>query len=133
MPQSLNFSSTAKAGQVFFRTPYTPSAVTVAGSNAGFTAAAGGFNLDSAATADQLVVATVSIPDSYAAMVRAAFVDDIAVSATTGTLPTADGIQVIANAASPTVAELLGYCRELEAKVEAITAAMRASFQMSAS
>lgn len=132
MPQTITLQSTAKAGQVFFRTPFAPSAVTVAGSSAAFTAATGGFNLDTAATADQVVVATVSVPDSYAAMSRAAFVDDIAVSATTGTLPTADGIQVIANAASPTVAELLGYCRELEAKVEAITAAMRASFQMSA-
>ncbi len=48
----------------------------------------------------------------------------VAVTATTGTLPTVDGAVTIANAATPTVAELLAYCTELNAKVAAITAAL---------
>jgi len=51
---------------------------------------------------------------------------DITTEATTGTLPTPDGAVTIANAATPTVAELQEYCVELEAKVEAILAALRA-------
>lgn len=54
-----------------------------------------------------------------------AAIDDIAVSATTGTLPTAAGTLVIADAAAPTVVELLAYARELEAKLESALAAMR--------
>ena len=37
-------------------------------------------------------------------------------------LPTADGTMTIADAASPTNAELLEYCRELEAKVNSLLA-----------
>ena len=47
---------------------------------------------------------------------------DLTVTATTGTLPTADGSVTIADAAAPTNAELLEYCVELEAKVEALLA-----------
>lgn len=50
---------------------------------------------------------------------------DITITATTGTLPTADGSVTIADAASPTNAELLEYCVELEAKLEAALAALR--------
>ena len=50
---------------------------------------------------------------------------DITTTATTGTLPTADGSVTIADAASPTNAELLEYCRELESKLESALAAMR--------
>lgn len=50
---------------------------------------------------------------------------DLTVTATSGTLPTANGSVTIANAATPTVAELLEYCRELEAKLEALLAAQR--------
>lgn len=48
------------------------------------------------------------------------------VTATTGTLPTADGATTIANAASPTVAELLEFCVENRAKIAAIIAALKA-------
>ncbi|MER8504117.1 hypothetical protein [Mesorhizobium sp. M0204] len=41
----------------------------------------------------------------------------LTVAAATGTLPTASGRVTIANAASPTVVELLEYCRELEARL----------------
>ena len=51
---------------------------------------------------------------------------NITTTATTGTLPTANGSVTIANAASPTNAELLEYCRELEAKLESALAALRA-------
>jgi hypothetical protein len=51
-------------------------------------------------------------------VVQPAAIADLTVTATTGTLPTATGSQVIANAASPTNAELLKYCVELEAKLE---------------
>jgi hypothetical protein len=50
---------------------------------------------------------------------------DITTTATTGTLPTADGSVTIADAASPTNAELLEYCVELEAKLESALAALR--------
>jgi len=50
---------------------------------------------------------------------------DITTTATTGTLPTADGTMTIADAASPTNAELLEYCTELEAKLESALAALR--------
>lgn len=48
------------------------------------------------------------------------------VTATTGTLPTANGSVTIANAATPTVAELLEFCVELKAKLDAAVAAMKA-------
>ena len=50
---------------------------------------------------------------------------NITTTATSGSLPTANGSVTIANAASPTVAELLEYCVELEAKLEAALAALR--------
>jgi len=50
---------------------------------------------------------------------------DITTTATSGTLPTADGSVTIADAATPTVTELLEYCVELEAKLEAALAALR--------
>ena len=50
---------------------------------------------------------------------------NITTTATTGTLPTADGSVTIADAAAPTVDELLEYCVELEAKLEAALAVLR--------
>jgi hypothetical protein len=47
---------------------------------------------------------------------------ELSATATTGTLPTADGTMTIADAASPTNAELLEYCRELESKVNSLLA-----------
>lgn len=41
-------------------------------------------------------------------------------TATTGSLPTADGTVTISDATTPTVGELLEYCVELETKLEAI-------------
>lgn len=61
-----------------------------------------------------------------AGAVQSAHVADITATATTGTLPTADGIVTIADAASPTNAELLEYCVELEAKVNSLLAFARA-------
>lgn len=48
------------------------------------------------------------------------------VTATTGSLPTANGSVTIANAATPTVAELLEFCVENKAKIDAIVAALKA-------
>ena len=48
------------------------------------------------------------------------------VTATTGTLPTPSGATTIANAATPTVAELLEFCMENRAKIAAIIAALKA-------
>lgn len=48
------------------------------------------------------------------------------VTATTGSLPTVDGATTIANAATPTVAELLDFCVENRAKIAAIIAALKA-------
>lgn len=47
----------------------------------------------------------------------------VTATATTGSLPTANGSVTIANAATPTVTELLEFCVELNAKIAAITAA----------
>ena len=56
------------------------------------------------------------------AAVQSTHVADITTTATSGTLPTPNGTVTINNAASPTNAELLEYCVELEAKVEALLA-----------
>ena len=53
---------------------------------------------------------------------QSSHVADLSATATTGTLPTANGTMTIADAASPTNAELLEYCRELEAKVNSLLA-----------
>lgn len=50
----------------------------------------------------------------------------LTVTATTGTLPTPNGTVTIANAATPTVAELLEFCVELKAKQDAIVTALKA-------
>lgn len=60
-----------------------------------------------------------------AAGTQASAIADLTVTATTGTLPTPNGTVTIANAASPTVAELQEYCVELETKLEAVLAALR--------
>ncbi|MCY1244478.1 hypothetical protein D9M72_575530 [compost metagenome] len=49
----------------------------------------------------------------------------LTVTATTGTLPTPNGSVTIANAATPTVAELLEFCVELKAKVDAAVSALQ--------
>lgn len=56
-----------------------------------------------------------------------AAVADLAHSTSSGSLPTPDGTVNISNAASPTNAELLAYCVELEAKLEAALARLRES------
>lgn len=60
-------------------------------------------------------------------IVQGTAVADITVTATTGTLPTANGSITIADAAAPTNAELLEYCRELEATLESLLARVRAT------
>jgi len=67
------------------------------------------------------------------AAVQSTHVADLSATATTGTLPTADGTMTIADAASPTNAELLEYCRELEAKVNSLLAFASAHGLMAAS
>lgn len=57
---------------------------------------------------------------------QVAAIAGLTVTASTGSLPTPDGSVTIAVASSPTVAELLEYCVELEAKLEAALSAMRA-------
>lgn len=54
-----------------------------------------------------------------------AAVANITTTATAGTLPTANGTVTIADAATPTVTELLEYCVELEAKLEAALSRLR--------
>ena len=56
------------------------------------------------------------------AAVQSTHVADLAATATTGTLPTADGTMTVADAAAPTNAELLEYCLELEAKINSLLA-----------
>jgi hypothetical protein len=51
----------------------------------------------------------------------------VAVTATTGTLPTPNGATVIANTATPTVVELLDLCMELKAKQDLMATAIQAN------
>jgi YD repeat-containing protein len=60
-----------------------------------------------------------------APVVQPAAVADITTTATSGSLPTPDGSVTIADATTPTVAELLEYCVELEAKLEAALGHLR--------
>jgi len=57
--------------------------------------------------------------------VQPSAIANITTTATTGTLPTANGSVTIADAAAPTVSELLEYSVELESKLEAALAALR--------
>lgn len=50
---------------------------------------------------------------------------NMSVTATTGSLPTPNNAVVIANTATPTVVELLEFCVELNAKLVAMTAAIK--------
>lgn len=54
-------------------------------------------------------------------------VSDLGHSTSSGSLPTADGTVNISNAASPTNAELLAYCVELETKLEQVLNRLRES------
>lgn len=45
----------------------------------------------------------------------------VAVTATLGSLPTANGSVTIADAATPTVAELLELCMELKAQIDVLS------------
>jgi hypothetical protein len=58
-------------------------------------------------------------------VVQPTAVADITTTATSGSLPTPDGSVTIADAATPTVTELLKYCVELEAKLEAALGHLR--------
>jgi hypothetical protein len=60
-----------------------------------------------------------------APITRPTAVPNISVSFTTGGTPTANGSVTVANSASPTNAELLDYCVELEATLENLLARLR--------
>jgi hypothetical protein len=60
-----------------------------------------------------------------APVVQPTAVADITTIATSGSLPTPDGSVTIADATTPTVTELLEYCVELEAKLEAALSRFR--------
>jgi hypothetical protein len=59
-------------------------------------------------------------------VVQPSAIANITTTASSGTLPTPNAAVTIANAASPTNVELLEYCVELESKLEATLAALRA-------
>lgn len=69
----------------------------------------------------------VATSSRYGTVKQGVAVANLTVTATSGSLPTANGSVTIANAASPTVAELLEYCVELETKLEAALASLRTS------
>lgn len=69
---------------------------------------------------------TAQIKGAVAAKTEVAALTANTVTATTGTLPTPNGATTIANAATPTVAELLEFCMENRAKIAAIIAALKA-------
>lgn len=61
------------------------------------------------------------------AVLQAGAVAALTVTATSGSLPTANGSITIANAATPTVAELQEFCVELNARLNALRTALQAS------
>jgi hypothetical protein len=71
--------------------------------------------------------ASTSLLGFYGAtpVVQPAAVANITTTATAGTLPTPDGSVTVADADAPTVTELLEYCVELEAKLEAALGHLR--------
>ena len=66
------------------------------------------------------------IKGAVAAKTQVAALTANTVTATTGTLPAPNGSTTIANAAVPTVSELLEFCVENRAKIAAIIAALKA-------
>lgn len=66
------------------------------------------------------------IDDAVADKAQVVALTNMTVTATSGTLPTPNNAVTIANAATPTVAELLEFCVELNAKIVAMTAALKA-------
>lgn len=58
-------------------------------------------------------------------VVQQSAIADITVSASSGTLPTANGSITVSNAASATTTELLEFCVELESKIESALAVLR--------
>jgi hypothetical protein len=73
---------------------------------------------------------TVTVPNASGTVVlrpAAAVIAPITSTAGEGALPTADGSITIADPAVPTVVELLEYCTELEAKLEAVLTALNAT------
>jgi hypothetical protein len=60
-------------------------------------------------------------------VVPGAAIPALTVTATAGTLPVANGSVTVAAATTPTVNELLEYCQELNAKVNALRSALTAA------
>jgi hypothetical protein len=60
-------------------------------------------------------------------VLKAATVAAPTATATSGSLPTADGAVTIADATTPTVVELLEYCTELRAKQAALITSLQAA------
>ena len=79
-----------------------------------------------AATARTAIGFDAAARAAVAAKAQIAALSAMTATATAGTLPTANGSVTIANAATPTVAELQEFCVELKAKVDAIVAALKA-------
>ena len=69
---------------------------------------------------------TAQMTSATSAKTQVVAITPVTATATTGTLPTANGSVTIANAATPTVVELLEFCMELKAKQDALVAALKA-------
>ena len=72
--------------------------------------------------------ATATTPGS---VLKAATVASVTATATTGSLPTANGSVTVADASTPTVTELLEYCTELNAKLAALIASLKSAGTLS--
>ena len=64
-------------------------------------------------------------------VLKAAAVASVTATATTGSLPTANGSVTVADASTPTVTELLEYCTELNAKLAALIASLKSAGTLS--
>lgn len=69
----------------------------------------------------------VPAADQRGAVFQGTAVAALTVTATSGSLPTANGAITIANAATPTVAELQEFCVELNARLNALRASLQAT------
>lgn len=65
------------------------------------------------------------VDSKIAAKASIAALAPITVTASAGSLPTPGGTVTIANTATPTVVELLDYCTELKAKLDAVVAGLQ--------
>lgn len=87
-----------------------------------------------AGSPNSMKAAALAISSTQAGPIKQmSLISGVTATATSGSFPTANGSVTVANAATPTVAELQEFCIELKAKQDALFAALIASGAMASS